>query len=130
MIKLTLWAVGLYHVVFGLMTFLSRDLAVQIAKDFFGMTIVANDQIIYLAKLLGIYAFIFGIVMFVAARKPDVYRAFIWVGVVLYAVRIVNRIVFSDLVRNAFLVSSFAFWMEIILLTFFGGLLYILRPKQ
>ena len=129
-LKVLLIAIAIYHVFLGMFAFLSDAAAVQIAKIFFGMNIVATPQLSYIAKLLGIYALFFGIFMFIASRNPQQYRAFICGGVALYAVRVINRIIFAGLVTTAFGVSGFAFWMEIVLLAFFGGLLFWLMPKE
>lgn len=129
LLKVILVVVSAYHIIFGLFAFLSKDAAVQIAQIVFNMHLVLTDQLSYFINLLGIYAFIFGIFAALAAYKPAKYIHVIYVGVLLYAMRLINRIVFAGTVRDAFGVSQFNLWLELILIIFFGLTIYFLRPR-
>lgn len=129
-LKIVILAISIYHIALGILAFLSENLAVALAKNFFGMTLIATPQLSYIAKLLGIYAFIFGIIMLYAMRDPDKHKEIINVAIVLYILRIINRLVFAGLVQSGFRVSDFSMVLEIILLVFFGGALWLLRPQK
>jgi hypothetical protein len=129
LLKIILAAISAYHIIFGLFAFLSKDLAVQIGRSVFHMNIVLTDQMGYIINLLGIYAFVFGLFAALAAYRPAKYMHVIYIGIALYAMRLINRLVFAGTVRNAFGVPQSNLWLELILIIFFGVTLYLLRPE-
>lgn len=129
-LRILLVGVSAYHILFGALAFLSENMAASIAKTIFGMNLIVTPQLSYMAKLLGVYAFIFGIFMIIAAYKPKENKLIIYAGILLYAIRVINRFVFGDLVQQAFDVSNTGMWIEMGLLSFFGALLFLLRPKE
>jgi len=130
LLKIVLLAISIYHIALGIFAFISENAAVYLAESFFGMTLIATPQLSYFAKLLGIYAFIFGVIMLYVMRDPDKYKEIIKVTIILYALRVINRIVFAGLVQKAFQVSDFSMILEIFLLIFFGGALWALMPRK
>ena len=64
-----------------------------------------------------------------AATDPMKYRRVIDVAVVMYGLRLINRLVFASEIREAFDVSQSAMIRAIVLIVFFGTILLILRPK-
>lgn len=129
-LKVILLLIGVYHIGLGLFTFLNKETAIFLAQTFFGMTFLANDQLLYIAKLLGIYSIAFGSIMLVAMSDPGKYRRIIDVAIFVYILRVLNRIIFAGMVQTAFQVSDMAMVVEILLLVFFGGALIFLRPKE
>ena len=127
LLKIILLVIGIYHIIFGLVGFISAEFAVRIAKYVFDMNITLTDQSAYLATLLGAYAFVFGLFTFIAALNPQKYGYVVYIGSVLYLLRLIHRIMFADVVRDAFNVSAFNRIAEIILLVFFAVALFLLR---
>lgn len=129
-LKIVLIAISAYNLLLGGLVFVSGNTASLIAKVLFDMNLNPAPQLLYFAKLLGIYALFFGVAMLVAAWKPVKYKILIDLAIALYVVRIINRVIFADLVQSAFNVSSTMMWVEVLLLTLFGGLLLLFRPKE
>ncbi len=121
--------ISIYHLFLGGLPFLPADFAARTVKSVFGMTVLVTDQLHYVAKLMGIYMIIFGIFAGIAAKDPVKHRAVINVGVLLYALRLINRLVSAGQVRAAFEIPPVWMWIEVVLLLFFGGALWLLRPK-
>jgi hypothetical protein len=121
--------ISIYHVLVGALPFLPSHFAAWIVKSVFGMTVLVSDQLHYVAKLMGIYMIVFGVFAGIAARDPARHRDVIDVGMLLYALRLINRLVFASQVRTAFEVPPVWMWIEVALLLFFGGALWLLRPR-
>jgi hypothetical protein len=87
-----LWIICTYHIVCGLIPNLFPNHALALAERLSGMNIQAAPQFIALTKPFGIYAITFGIMMGLAAWNPVKNRALITVGVILFALRIFQRL--------------------------------------
>ncbi len=122
--------VSIYHLLLGVLTFLPSQSAISLVNSLFGMSIVASDQLIYIAHLFGIYSIMFALFTGVAATNPIKHKAIINIAIILYPLRLINRVVFASILINAFGVSSYFIASEIILICFFGISLFVLRPKS
>lgn len=129
-LSVILYVIAAYHIVIGIIPFLPSDTAIGLINSIFHMQFAVNDQIIYLGHLFGIYAIMFGLFTGVAAKNPSKHVNIINIAIVLYVLRILNRIFFASMLANAFHVSTGYIWSEIILLAFFGGALLILKPRN
>lgn len=130
LLKIILAVISIYHIAFGLTAFVSKNLAARIARDIFHMNLVLTDQLGYIVGLLAIYAIIFGFFTALATFNPAKYSYVIYVGILLYLLRLINRLIYADVVGDAFGVSNLNLWLEIILIIFFMLALFLLRPHQ
>ena len=129
-LKVILAIISVYHVGLGVIAFFPFELVASIVNSVFGMQFTESGQIIYLGHLFGIYTIIFGLLIAVAAVNPMKYRSIINVAVALYALRLLNRIMFSSTLTNDFSVATPYLVLEVVLLLFFGISLYTLRPRS
>lgn len=97
-----LWVICLYHVGCGLIANLFPDQIPHIAERLAGMKVASVPEFIYLAKPFGLYAMVFGIMMGLAAWNPVKNRALITVGVILFALRIFQRLAGIEEVERVF----------------------------
>src|SRR5919202_5787050 len=125
-LKAILAVISIYHLGLGALAFVSKTLAAHLARDVFDMNLVFTDQLSYIVGLLSVYAIIFGVFAALAAFDPVKYSYVIYVGILLYLLRLIHRILYADVVRNAFGVSNLNYWLEIALIIFFGASLYLL----
>lgn len=130
LLKIILFIIGIYHIGLGIITFIPGEPAAFLAKNFFGMTFIVNTQILYIAKLLGIYAVAFGIMILVVMKDPRKYQILLNIAILVYTLRIINRIIFASEIQSAFQVSMLSMIIEIILLLFFGSAIFYLKPKK
>lgn len=130
LLKILLGLIAVYHVLLGLMAFLSGDFVMRIADSLFGLQVEPTGQVFYFGKLLGIYAIAFGAFIGMMMRDPHKYKDLLYVGVGLYALRIINKLVFMNSIKESFGVSDMRIWMDVVLLAFFGIALYLLIPKK
>ncbi len=128
-LKVVLFLIGVYHIALGVIPFISQDLAAQVASSIFGMTLVVTPQLLYIAQLLGIYAFVFGIIVLFVAKNPEKHGGLIYVILLLYAARIINRILFIHGFMDAFQTTPFRAWLEVVVFVVIAGLLIFLTPR-
>jgi hypothetical protein len=93
-LKILLWIVAVYHIGLGLLGIFAKDFAVTLAKNFFNFNLTLTDQIYWIINPLAAYILVFGIFMALAAKDPSKYKNVIFVGVALFAVRVIQRLVF------------------------------------
>jgi hypothetical protein len=128
-LQLVLWSICIYHIVLGACGFLSEDLAVRLADLLYGMKVDPTPQLSYMVKLLGIYAVLFGLLVATAALAPERHSTLLNLIIVLYGLRILNRMVYSRLYAQAFAVTPTRFWVETALLLAFGLAVALLKPR-
>jgi predicted anti-sigma-YlaC factor YlaD len=126
-LRALLWIICVYHVVCGLMANLFPSRIPALAETLAGMKVGAASEFIYLAKPLGIYAIAFGVMMGLAAWNPIKNRALISVGIVLFALRIAQRLAGIDEMQSVFGVSPTRSLVTIALVACFGLALAWLR---
>lgn len=101
-LRALLWLICAYHVGFGLLANLPSDVMRRCAIALLGISLPTDAALDYVIKPFGIYAMTFGVMMGVAAWNPAKNRALISVGVVLFALRIVQRLLNMDAMQQAF----------------------------
>lgn len=97
-----LWLIGFYHVACGLIPNLFSNQIPALAERLAGMKLKAAPEFIALAKPFGVYAIAFGVMMGVAAWNPVKNRALISIGVILFVLRIVQRLAGLDEATQVF----------------------------
>lgn len=106
--------VAVYHIILGVtVTFASPDLVVIVTK-LYRVTPTINSEFLYLAKFTAAYGLALGVMMAMVALNPRKYRMFAWGAVVLFGVRIFQRLFFFNLLNDAFHVSMSQNFMTII----------------
>jgi hypothetical protein len=128
-LKVVLWLICLYHIFMGAGAFLSEDIAVWLADVAFGIKLQVTPQISYLAKLLGVYVVVFGLMVAVAAHDPARHPSLLNIVIILYGLRILNKLVFADLFTTAFAAPPYRAWLDIAMLAAFGGTVLLLKPQ-
>jgi ABC-type xylose transport system permease subunit len=127
-LKIVLWLIALYHLVLGTGAFLSAGLAQRVAKSIFGIQLTLDPAMSFVVKVLGIYAIVFGIIVLVAAADPVRYRVLLDIVVVLYALRIVNKLVFKKDYVGGLHIATPRVWTESALLAGFALAVWVLKP--
>lgn len=126
-LRVLLWVIGLYHVVCGLLANLMPDRIPALAQMLAGMKVTASPDFLYLAKPFGVYVIAFGIMMIVAAWNPVKNRALISIGILLFALRIFQRLTTMTEVETLFGVTPARSLATIGIVACFGGALAWLR---
>jgi hypothetical protein len=100
-LRALLWLICVYHVGFGLLANAPSDLMRQCAANLLGMNLPTDAALDYVIKPFGVYVMTFGVMMGVAAWNPVKNRALISVGVVLFALRIAQRLLNLEAMQRA-----------------------------
>lgn len=131
LLTIVAWFIGLYHMLLGLLgLFGTQSLLAPIIKMVYGVSPVFDNQFLYVVKFLGAYFIAFAVCMIVLAMNPVRYRQLIWVGVVLFSIRVFSRIVFFSLLRSAFPGITWGRNLVVLIpVTILAVLLIVLRPK-
>jgi hypothetical protein len=127
-LKLVLYSIALYHLGMGLGAVISERVTEQLAWSVFGIRLKLAPQSSYLVKLLGVYVIAFGLVVGLAAQAPERYPGLLQIIVVLYAMRIANKVGHQALYKEAFQATDHRILMDVLMLAFFGGAVLLLKP--
>lgn len=93
-LKIILWVVSVYHILIGLLGIFAKEKAVFIAKSFFNFNLTLTPEMNWIINPFTAYILVFGFFMAVAASNPVKYKSIVYVGVGLFALRVVQRIIF------------------------------------
>jgi len=93
-LKGLLWFVAIYHILLGLLGIFAKDLAAALASTFFNFNLTLTPEVYWVLNPFSAYVLIFGFFMALAATDPAKYKTVILIGVALFAIRIVQRIIF------------------------------------
>lgn len=118
-----LWFICVYHVACGLAAMIWPQQIPAIAATLAGMKINPVPEFVYLAKPFGVYAAVFGVMMGVAAWNPVKNRALITIGVVLFGLRILQRVLALNEVEQLFGVSHARSVQTIVIVAALGAAL-------
>ncbi|MFH1022810.1 MAG: hypothetical protein V1809_05425 [Planctomycetota bacterium] len=88
-----LWVIGTYHIIIGLLFNGPRDILIQTGHVVGGITLMPEPGVFHLAKPFGIYLIAFGVAMWMAAWNPIKNRAIISLAVILFGLRIAQRLI-------------------------------------
>lgn len=122
-----------YHVAEGVIATISGELAAKIAAFGYGLSLArlipVTPQLTVLFRFIGAFAIAFGVSMGFAAVNPVKNKAIIYGGIVFFAVRAFDRIVFANVLRDAFDVSFERNLVSLIIVFIMLFGLLIFRPK-
>ncbi len=102
--KYTAWFACIYHIVLGVIgLFGTADVISPLIVKIYGVNPVFDHQFVYLVKFISAYFIVFGLTMGILAKNPVKYRALVWVGVALFAIRIFTRLYYFEQLQLAFI---------------------------
>ena len=127
--RAVLWFVAVYHVVMGVILFVSGELALKVAKFLGGVSISGSPELGILGEILACYLIAFGLMVVLAAWDPVKYRGALTVGLVLFALRSIQRLVFADKVMAVFHVPPASHYAGTAVVIVFAVILGLFRLK-
>ena len=108
--------VGVYHIMLGFLLLFSGEMAINAAKSMAGMTIIGSPQFGVIGEILACYFIAFGLMMGLAAWNPIKNRNLISVGLVLFVLRLLQRLIFAEKTMEVFQMSSARYWSFFVIL--------------
>jgi len=127
--RAVLWFVAIYHVTMGGILFVSGELALKVAKLLGGVSISGSPEMGILGEILACYLIAFGLMVALAAWDPVKYRGALSVGLVLFALRSIQRLVFADKVIAVFHVPPVSHYTGTAVVIIFAVVLGLFRLK-
>lgn len=97
--------VGLSHVVIGGGAMLSADFQKRVA-DFYGVTADLNAQAVYLARPLGAFMFVLGVMGLFAVRDPLRHKLLIYGFAAILLLRDLQRVIHQQEITDVFGISA------------------------
>jgi hypothetical protein len=129
-IKVLAGFIGIYHILLGLIGSVSGELGAQAARAIFDARVDLTPQFSYLVKYLGAYTIAFGVMMLLVAWNPVKYKLFIYVGILLIAIRITQRLIFASQLESAFGISQGRNLLNTAIIALLALGLYLFRPRE
>ncbi len=119
--------IAAYHALVGLVLLFSGELSIKLAHSLAGMTITGTPELGIVGEILACYILAFAFVMGLAAYDPVKYRSAISIGIVLFVLRLFQRIFFAGKVMEVFQVPSGRYWMAFTIVAVLASALSFFR---
>ena len=128
--KVVAWYISIYHAVLALIgTFAGPETVGAIAARVYGITPYITAQFAVTAKFASAYMLAFAVMMGLVAYSPEKYRVFIYPAIVLFLLRIFDRIVYAGQINEAFGTTMSQNMVTIVIAAACALLLYAFRPS-
>jgi hypothetical protein len=125
--KVLLGLIAIYHLISGGLLLFSGDLAIQAVKTLAGVNLVGSPELGIIGEIMACYLLAFGLMMGIAAWNPVKNRAIITVGLVLFALRLFQRVFFADKVMQVMQIPSGRYWSAALIVATLALLLGVFR---
>jgi len=125
--RILLWFIAGYHVVSGGLLFFSGELTIRTLKALAGVSISGSPELGIAGEILACYLVAFGLMMGIAAWNPIKNRAIITVGLVLFALRLFQRVFFAEKVIQVMQVPLTKYWSAALIVAILAILMGIFR---
>jgi len=130
--KIVTGVAGLYHVLLAGVALLFPIALTSKAFTFaLGINIALTPQIEFIGKFVGVYMLAFGLMLLMLAFNPVKYRVFAYPAIILFGIRLINRILFFGALSTTLeMTASRNIIGSVLILLFFLGIWLTLPPKQ
>jgi hypothetical protein len=130
-LKVILWIVAVYHIILGLFGIFAKDMAAYLANVAFNFNLTLNNEMLWVLNPFAAYLLVFGVFLAIAATNPQKYKNIIYAGVGLFALRIVQRIIFVATAPEGLIANTSAVrnWIMIGIVAVIGLVMYLLVRK-
>jgi hypothetical protein len=121
---------GVYHLVMGVLGIWSGATAARAAQVLWHAQVTVDPQFSYLAKFLGAYVIAFGVMLLFVARDPVRYGPLVYVAALLGAIRIAERLIFANELKEAFGIGLDRTIVTAVIVLALNGGLILLKPRE
>ncbi len=129
--KLFASVVGIYHIILGIAALVFPVATMgSTVKLFLGFSPTMTDQFVLVSKFTGVYVLAFGLMVSLIARDPEKYSVFITPVLVLFAIRLANKLIFFNQIGVELGVSTARNILAVVFVAvFFFGMLLTAPPR-
>ncbi len=129
--KIVTGTAGLYHIVLGAIGLVFPiETVVRATTLTLGVTLQADQQLAFILKFVSVYMLAFGIMLIIFAFNPVRYRALLVPTLILFAIRLINRIAFFGLLSSTFGMTAQRNMIGAGLILFFFLAIWLTMPKK
>lgn len=94
---------GVYHILLGISALIfPSSLLVKVTNLILGLSPVVDEQFQLIAKFTGAYVLVFGVMLLLLARDPVKYNVLVLPALLLFGIRLVNKIIFFGSISNVY----------------------------
>jgi hypothetical protein len=93
-LRVLLGVAAVYHVIIGLAGLFMKGRAEELARSLFGINLEATPGLLWILNPFAAYMTAFGVMLAVTATNPLRFRPLVFVAAGLFALRVVQRIIF------------------------------------
>jgi hypothetical protein len=104
-VKVLLWVFCIYHVITGLGVNVAPAMMKNVASAY-GASVDLTPQFAYLGKMFGAYMVVIGLLAGAAALDPVKHRLIVNGIILLFVLRVVQRLVFINEIQSTFGISA------------------------
>jgi hypothetical protein len=128
-LRVVTWVICVYHVFIGVVLNGPVPWIQWVSTTVLGATRLPDPSALFLARMLGTFALVFGLSMGLAAYDPIKNRALLSLGAILVGLRGVQRLFQAGDLESALGISAGKNWTTVLLILFFAAALGLFRYK-
>lgn len=93
-LRILLGVAAVYHVLIGMTGLIMKGRAEELARSLFGINLEFTPGLLWILNPFAAYMIAFGLMLAVTASNPSRFRPLAFVAAALFALRVVQRVVF------------------------------------
>ncbi len=129
--RLTTGIAAVYHVILGIaMLVLPAEGLAAVKPLFLGFVVEVDPQLAMAGKFAGSYVLAFGVTLALLCARPQRMRALVVPALVLFGIRLANKLVFMSAIEEAFGVTRGRGLFAVATLAVIFGLIAWSRPEK
>jgi len=125
--RMLLWFIAVYHLLSGALLFFSGELTLRLLKNLAGVSVSGSPELGIAGEILACYLAAFGLMMGIAAWNPVKNRAIVTVGLVLFSLRLFQRVFFAEKVMQVMQIPPSRYWGAALIVAVLAALMGIFR---
>lgn len=129
-LRIVLGGVAGAQVILGLAGFFSGKPAVKVAAIVYGAKVVLTPQLEYVIRMLGAFMIAIGVMAAFACIDPKRNKKIIDGLIILFTIRVIQRILFANFVMKTFSISLYTHTIETIFFSLIAISLFLLKPRS
>jgi len=124
-LQMFMWFICAFHILVGLSLNVPL-IPLEVMARYYGASVEWTPQFVYILKPLGAFMFILGGLAAAAALKPLHHKAIVYGFVALFALRALQRLIFSQEVESAFAIPGARNMASMVLFFALAAVLFVL----
>ena len=130
LLRLFLTIFCIANLVLGAIGFFANEESVEAIASLYGASVIVGPQLVHVARILGAFVFVMGILALFAIVEPVKNKRIIDGVVILLILRVAQRVIFAQQIHEAFGIAAKRNLINAGFFLVIALILFLLKPKE